>query len=163
MYALTQCARLYLHACWDVCVHSAPLSIYQDVTCSNSRGKADGEDDRWRRDRKPHILKAAKMKSSVACLLAGYEKLGIRCMAQNCSNIMLGMLSKTETSWCSIIPLACWVCTVVLTHNMQQLRTEIDDFMLANRNRRWQKTELCLPTVTFWSSGYIYSRTEGLV
>lgn len=43
-----------------MCAHSAPLSIYQDVMFSNGCGKADSEDEGWRRDRKQKILKAAK-------------------------------------------------------------------------------------------------------
>lgn len=93
-----------------MCAHSAPLSIYQDVMFSNGCGKADSEDEGWRRDRKQKILKAAKWGGSPwergnvlqsAKLLKCDSFCFSRTETLSCTG-MLGMHSCSHTQTCHI-------------------------------------------------------------
>lgn len=98
-----------------MCAHSAPLSIYQDVMFSNGCGKADSEDEGWRRDRKQKILKVAKWGGSPwrACRIwtgnvlqsAKLLKCDSFCFSRtetlSCTG-MLGMHSCSHTQTCHI-------------------------------------------------------------
>lgn len=120
-----QCLRclynwMYFISAWLACIdtmrsplftrvfHSAPLSVYQHGTRPNSRGKVDDEGEA-----ESSVFWRARWGAVWLPTCSTCNTWGMCRVLHNCLNGKV-MLSKTE--WCRVLPLACWVCTIVLTH-----------------------------------------------